>query len=95
MTRKRALAVWAAVLAIVMLFSVLFIALEADHDCHGDGCAICAQISACVDLLRHLAVSLVVIALAAALRLSVPHDIAGPVAGRSVTLISLKVKLSD
>ena len=34
----------AAVLAVVMLFSAVYIAVEADHDCSGEDCAICHQI---------------------------------------------------
>lgn len=96
MTRKRCLAVLAAVLAFVMLFSVLYVALEADHDCHGDDCAICAQISACMDLLRQLALSLLVIAAAALLRASaLPVRKAICYGVHRASLISLKVKLSD
>ena len=96
MTRKRALAVLAAVLALVMLFSVLYIAVEADHDCHGDDCAICAQISVCMDLLQHLALALLMIAVAAVLRLSALQiRKAVSFACHRVSLISLKVKLTD
>lgn len=51
---KRSAAVLALLVAFLMLFSVLFIALEADHDCCGEGCAVCTQIRACEDLLRNL-----------------------------------------
>ena len=37
----------AAVLAVVMLSSAIYLAVEADHDCSGDDCAICRQISIC------------------------------------------------
>lgn len=33
----------AAVLAVVMLSSAVYLAVEADHDCSGDDCAICRQ----------------------------------------------------
>ena len=45
----------AAVLAVVMLFSAVYIAVEADHDCSGEDCAICHQIGVCENLLYHLA----------------------------------------
>ena len=34
----------AVVLAVVMLSSAIYIAVEADHDCSGEDCAICHQI---------------------------------------------------
>ena len=40
----------AVVLAVVMLSSAVYIAVEADHDCSGDDCAICRQISICENL---------------------------------------------
>ena len=44
----------AAVLAVVMLFSAVYIAVEADHDCSGEDCAICQQIGVCENLLKSL-----------------------------------------
>ena len=41
----------AAVIAVVMLSSAIYLAVEADHDCSGDDCAICRQISICDNLL--------------------------------------------
>ena len=43
-----------AVLAVVMLSSAVYLAVEADHDCSGDDCAICRQISICENLLKSL-----------------------------------------
>ncbi len=93
---KRFASVLVLLVAFIMLFSVLFIALEADHDCCGEDCAICAQIQVCENLLRNLmtAASLVVTvwSLYALARVFTDADC------RSVhphTLISLKVKLSD
>ena len=44
----------AAVLAVVMLSSAIYIAVEADHDCSGEDCAICHQIGVCENLLKSL-----------------------------------------
>lgn len=35
------------VMLLVMLFSIAFIAIESDHDCSGEDCAICACIDEC------------------------------------------------
>ena len=93
---KRLAAVLAVLLAFVMLLSVLFIALEADHCCCGDDCAICAQLSVCENLLQNL--------LPLAVLLTVAHSLCAPVRSAADgvlrfagphTLIVLKVKLSD
>ena len=86
----------AAVLALVLLFSALFIALEAHHDCQGDDCAICACISICQDLLRQLSVAALVLGLALLLNCTV-RALAFTVrtAITFSTPITLKVKLSD
>ncbi len=93
---KRFAAVLALLVAFLMLFSVLFIALEADHDCCGEGCAVCAQIRACEDLLRNLTTASVLAAAVWCLytQCRVFAD-ADRCAFRPHTLIDLKVKLSD
>ena len=52
-TRIAALLLAAAVLT-VMLCSAFYLALEAGHDCIGDGCAICCQIAVCRNVLKKL-----------------------------------------
>ncbi len=39
---------------IIVLFSVFFIAAEADHDCCGDDCPICACIHLCENTLEQI-----------------------------------------
>ena len=93
---KRLASVLVLLVAFLMLFSVLFIALEADHDCCGDGCAVCAQIQVCEDLLRSL--TTVGVLTAAAWCLYTLSRVFADTDCCSVhphTLIALKVKLSD
>ena len=55
MKRRRVMALTLClILALVLTFSSVFAIHEADHDCMGEGCEICAQIAASVDLLRGL-----------------------------------------
>lgn len=93
---KRLASVLVLLVAFLMLFSVLFIALEADHDCCGDGCAVCAQIQVCEDLLRSLTTASVLAAAAWCLytlsRVFADTDCCSV---HPHTLIALKVKLSD
>ena len=46
--RKRIISlVVAAAVLFVMLYSALYIAAEANHDCVGENCPICYQINVC------------------------------------------------
>ncbi len=96
MTKKRRLAVFAVLLAVMMLFSALYIVLEANHDCQGEDCAICLQICACLNLLQNLSLALSLLA-AAAIFLISAEEIGKRLsyAYQSDSLITLKVKLSD
>ena len=79
----------AAVLAAVMLSSAVYIAVEANHNCSGEDCAICHQLQVCENLLKS-------IGLAGAVRYA-PCRVIPSCAEvvRTFTLVSLKVKLSD
>lgn len=96
MTAKQIRTLTALLLALVMILSISFIALNADHDCCGEDCRICAQIRACEELLRDL--------LPAAAGLLAAWIVSNPgiasstepaVFSRPHTLITLRVKLSD
>ena len=85
-----------AVLAVVMLSSAIYIAVEADHDCSGDDCAICRQISICQNLLKSLGLAGAAAAITAAFTYTVRREIL-PCAEMTgtLTLVALKVKLSN
>ena len=86
----------AAVLAVVMLFSAVYLAVEADHDCSGEDCAICRQISICENLLKTLGLAGAAAVFAAAVRYALCRIIPSCAElVRTFTLVSLKVKLSD
>ena len=97
MTKSKRLALGLALLmAFIMLFSVLFIVLKADHDCCGEGCAICTQIHFCEDSLRSLMTVAAFVAAAWCLyALTRVFAYAGCSSIHPHTLIVLKVKLSD
>ena len=86
----------AVVLAVVMLSSAVYIAVEADHDCSGDDCAICRQISICENLLKSLGLAGAAAAITAAFTYTMCRAIL-PCAETigTLTLVSLKVKLSN
>ena len=86
----------AAVLAVVMLSSAIYIAVEANHDCSGDDCAICSQISICENLLKSLGLAGAAAAITAAFTYTMCRAIL-PCAemNGTLTLVALKVKLSN
>ena len=86
----------AAVLAVVMLSSAIYIAVEANHDCSGEDCAICRQISICENLLKTLGLAGAAAAITAAFTYTVCRAIL-PCAemNGTLTLVALKVKLSN
>ena len=86
----------AAVLAVVMLSSAVYLAVEADHDCSGDDCAICRQISICENLLKSLGLAGAAAAVTAAFTYHMCKAIL-PCAETTdtLTLVALKVKLSN
>ena len=97
MKQRRSVSSLAAVFVVIFveLISSFLVAAETNHDCTGEDCPICYEISVCQETVRKLTFACAVFA--AILLLSV--CIVLPVAqGRPAvchTLISLKVKLSD
>lgn len=93
---KQLVTILALLLALVMLFSAVYIVLEADHDCGGEDCLVCAQLRACEELLRNLLLTAVL--LSAAGCLCALSRVIARAASRFVachSLIALKVKLSN
>ena len=86
----------AAVLAVVILSSSIYLAVEANHDCSGEDCAICRQISICENLLKSLGLAGAAAAITAAFTYTVCRAIL-PCAemNGTLTLVALKVKLSN
>lgn len=84
------------VLLLVMFSSAAYIILEAHHDCAGENCPICHEIQICRQVLNTLGTAsagrpaLAFFILFAFLLTCAPVR-----AATAVTLISLKVKLSD
>ena len=94
--QKRSLAaVLAGLVLAAVLFSLLFLAAEAGHDCIGEDCHICGQMDVCMRLLQAVGVMLfissaektAVWAAAVLQRRSVPAF--------SATLVTLNIKLSN
>ena len=95
--KKRVLAALLAVAVLfVMLYSALFIAVHADHDCDGEDCPICYQINVCQNTLKNLSFAVSVAVLAAAFTYTLCRSISACAdVIPSYTLVSLKVKLTE
>ena len=95
--RKRIISlVVAAAVLFVMLYSALYIAAEANHDCVGENCPICYKISVCENTLKNLSFAVCAVAFAAAFTYTLCRSISACAAViPSYTLVSLKVKLTD
>lgn len=79
-----------------MLFSVCFVAVSYHHDCSGDGCSVCMQISACENILKLLCgFSLALLAVFAFSLISCGLSSVDSELRFFVTPVSLRVKLSD
>lgn len=96
MDKRKIAVLLAALLALALLFSALFIALETHHDCVGEDCVVCAQIRACEHFLRQLTLSAAQLALVCALLLPLVVALCPRAAAyRCPTPVTLKVKLSN
>ena len=95
--KNRIIAILLAVMVLfVMLYSALFIVSHAEHDCVGENCPICYQISVCQNALKNLSLAVSAVAFAAAFTYTLCRSISACAAViPSYTLVSLKVKLTD
>lgn len=95
--KKRMLSLLAAVVALfVVLYSNIYIVVEADHECVGDNCPICCQINACQNTLKHLDLGVHTAATAAVFVYMICSGVSiSAYFIQHYTLVSLKVKLSN
>lgn len=85
-----------AVFIVVMLFSIFFIVKEADHDCTGESCPICACIHQAEETLQRLGTSTVgAEAFLPAMEMSALALACGFLFVPCTSLISQKVRLND
>ncbi len=86
----------ATIVCFVMLFSSVFVAVNAGHGCAGELCPICCQINLCKNTLKTLSNDVPVITLAIALSYAFLICLSAFTAGKQMeSLVTLKVKLSN
>lgn len=94
--KRIAAALIAAAMLLVLLGAALFLIEEAGHDCIGEGCPVCLQMSICRNTLKGFAPALCALVFAAAVRRALYDYISAWVdVIPSFTLVALKVKLSN
>ena len=95
--KKNILVITVAVIVLCFaVFSAFFIAAESDHDCTGNDCPICYQLSVCQSFLKNLCCAGTVAAFTAALIYILCNVSArGTDICAALTLVSMKVKLSN
>ena len=92
--RRAAAVVMAALLACVLVCSLVLLRVEAHHDCSGEHCPVCAQLAVCrnaVDALRFALVA--AFAVTAAARELSPIIFAREACGVGVTPVSSGVRM--
>lgn len=83
-----------AAVCFAMLFSACYIAAEAHHDCCGEGCAVCAQIMSCENILKSVfIISLFAVISLTALIFAENRASFTEKLCESVSLVALKVEL--
>ncbi len=80
---------------VVVVFSAFYIAAEADHDCSGEDCPICACIHHCENTLRGFCSGIAQISAVAPVFLILPAAAFGIAAVSQDTLVSRKVRLNN
>lgn len=89
-------AVLAALFALTILTSSIFIIEHADHDCTGDGCEICEEILICTTVLKTLSHVSAALAVAVAVKFCLDDVQDGECPVFVLwTPVNLKVKLSN
>ncbi|MBQ7203900.1 MAG: hypothetical protein IJS03_07810 [Eubacterium sp.] len=94
---KKLVALFSALLfALVLTSSILFVAVESEHNCTGNDCQICEQVSICLHIFDNTTpdpeVNTPAIFAGFAVVLCIGFEI---VCKKLNTLVDLKVKLSD
>lgn len=95
-TRRLAAFAFAVLFLVTMITSFLVVAFEANHDCIGDDCSVCAIIEVCRNTVKVLGSTLAAAACIAAFgRVSFASDPLLPALAASKTPVRLKVKFSN
>lgn len=85
-----------AAMLVVLLFSSCYIIKEADHDCSGSACPICAMIQQCEDTLRQIGIgTITMIAVAAVVGILFTECSFAAFETSKETLITRKVRLNN
>ena len=83
-------------LLLVVLLSALFLVVEADHDCAGEDCPICAVMQTCTNVLRRFGAAVItLLAAAASIILFLFATVSGANVFAQATPVSRKIRLNN
>jgi hypothetical protein len=84
------------IICTLMVFSYVFTIRNADHDCTGDDCSICLEIAACENFIRNVSAGIAIVSISIIIYNFVCYLFKAVYSFlRSITLITLKVKLTN
>ena len=92
--RKTAVAL-AVLLCFVLLFCHLCLAVNANHECVGDGCTVCQVMKTCENILKTLSCVTAAVASAAVYCSVMAASLLHTPVDRSRTPVAWKIKLTD
>lgn len=97
MTKKNNLiiSIVAVLVVFVMLFCIAFIVIEANHDCEGEDCPICYEISVCEHVIKSTWQAGVLAIIVLIFILFIDSIVVCTQNTNNISLVTLKVKLSN
>ena len=94
--KRVAAGVMSLTLLLVIVLSALFLVAEADHDCAGEDCPICAVMQVCVHVLRRFGgAATILLAVAAAAILFLFAAVSGAAVFAQETPVSRRIRLNN
>ena len=98
MTKAKRIAagVMSLALLLVIALSALFLIVEADHDCAGEDCPICAVMQTCTNVLRRFGAAVItLLAAAASIILFLFAMVSGATVFAQASPVSRKIRLNN
>ena len=96
MTKRKAALILTISFVFVMLIAHVFVIAEADHDCSGEDCPVCAVIAVISDTLRELSmIGPAILTCSAVVFFILKSSFVNNTINKISSPVTLKVKLSD
>jgi hypothetical protein len=90
---RTAAMILAVIFALSVILSLSFLSVEADHDCTGEDCPICAVIALCKNIIRNVVTAVAAVTVAVAVGAVSSYAISAVSRDVTETPFTLKVRL--